>query len=124
MTEYPLYPNLPQAALDEATALIEEFKTKLKKAADEAIGDLYSGILPWIESDSWGNFRNQIMEGLKNYQNRKIHADYDFKEIRQAILANHREDIVKDLNQDLVKEIEKLKEALGFERVLNRRDWK
>ena len=118
--EYPLYPELPEAGKDEAQALVDAFKGKLKAAADEAIGDLYCDVATFIENDSWGNFRNKIMDGFTNYGNRKLQADYDFNRIRQAIFKEYREEIIEDLNQDMVEEIEGLKKSLEFERQLKR----
>lgn len=110
--EYPLYPELSEEGKKEAQQLISGFKELLKKAAEEVISTLYTDVVEYIETDSWRNFRNQIMDGFQNYNNRKIQSAYDFKEIRQAILKEHREDIIKDLNQDMVKEIESLKKII------------
>ncbi|HJZ06374.1 MAG TPA: hypothetical protein VJ327_11090 [Patescibacteria group bacterium] len=110
--EYPLYPELSNGAKIEAEALIADFKKKLSKAADEAIGKLYCNIVPFIESDSWSNFRNQIMDGFKNYDNRKIQGEYDFSEIRKQIFIQFREEIISELNQDLVDENNKLKNRI------------
>lgn len=102
--EYPLYPTLPEEAQKEAQALINKFKHDLTKAADEAISHLYCDVLPYIESDTWSNFRNEIILGFRDYGNRKFQSEYDFREIRRAIYKNHKKEIIDDLNQDLVKE--------------------
>lgn len=109
MNEFPLYPELSEIGKQESQNLIDQFKEKLKKVADEVIGDLYIDIPCYIESDSWSNFRNQIMNGFKNYDNKLKQNEFDFKEIRQQIFKEFREDIIKDLNSDLVKENETLK---------------
>jgi len=114
--EFPLYPGLSEAGCEEAQTLVDAFKVELTKAAEDAIRDLYCDVAVFIESDSWGNFRNKLMDGFKNYNNRLIQSDYDFKEIRQAIYKEYRDDIIKDLNQDLLEEIESLKKQLAFER--------
>lgn len=121
--EYPLYPSLSKEAAEEAQLLINNFKKDLEKAAKEALSNLYCDIAYYIESDSWANFRNQIMDGFRNYNNRKIQAKWDFKEIRQEIFKEFRAEIVQDLNQDLVEEnkdlkaqIERLHESLRHER--------
>ena len=119
--EFPLYPALNEAGEKEAQALVDRFKSKLKEAADEAIGELYCDVATYIETDSWSNFRNQIMEGFKNYDNRKIQSEYDFKEIRAEIYKEYRDDIIADLNQDLLKENEKLKKDLEQAREWSRR---
>ena len=105
------YPELPEEGTKEAQVLINKFINDLKKSANDAIDKLYCATLPHIESDSWSNFRNDIMSGYKDYKN-KIHREYDFKDIRQKIFEEHREEIIKDLNQDLVKENEDLKKTI------------
>ena len=114
MEEYPLYPELSEEGAKEAQALVTDFKRVLRKAAEDAIGDLCCHVAPYIETDSWTNFRNELMDGFRTYDNRKIQAAYDFREIRQAILKHHREDIIDDLNADMVEEIAKLKEHIEW----------
>ena len=74
---YPLYPNLSEQAEQEAQELMNTFREKFKKVAHDTIEDslseLYCDITPYIQSDSWTNFRNQIMDGFRNYNNRKIY---------------------------------------------------
>ena len=116
--EFPFYPELPDAGQEEAQQLIDKFKSQLKKVAEDAISDLYCDVAMYIESDTWTNFRNQIMDGYKNYNNRKIQSSYDFKEIRAEIYKEFREDIIKDLNQDMIDEIAELKQSLENKRKL------
>ena len=118
--EFPLYPTLPDAAQKEAQDLLNKFKADIAKAAENAIGELYCDVMPYIESDTWSNFRNELMDGFKNYDNRKIQGEYDFKELRLAIYENHKEEITKDLNQDLLAEIESLKKQIQFMRECER----
>jgi len=110
--EFPLFPTLSEEAQKEAQELLELFKTRMKKVADEVIGDLYADVVPYIESDSWSNFRNELLAGFQDYSNSKIQGQYDFSKIRQAIYRLHRDEIVADLNQDLVEEVKRLKEEI------------
>lgn len=109
--EFPLFPELSKGGSEEAQQLIESFKKKLTSAAEYAISNLYCDVLHDIESDSWMNYRNDMMAGFKDYKN-KSHARYDFKSIRTQILKDHREEIIKDLNQDMVEEIASLKSTI------------
>lgn len=109
---YPLFPDLPAPAAAEAVALIERFKTELRKVAENTISDLYVDVLPHIESDAWTNFRNALMDGFRNYGNRKIQGEYDFREIRQAILREHRAEIIADLDQDNLARIAELEREI------------
>lgn len=119
-TEYPLYPDLTKEGGLEAQALMDVFKEKAKEAltkvVDEIFGQLYCDVAMYIQSDSWSNFRNDLLEGFKNYNNRRIQAEYDFAQIRQCIYKDFREDIIKDLDQDNLKRIEQLEKELKFER--------
>jgi len=109
----PFYPALPEEAQKEAMTLLGNFKDKIQKIAEEVIGDLYIKVMPYIESDTWNNFRNEIMGGFQDYNN-KIKNEYDFKTIRESIFKQHKEELIKDLNQDLLKEIEKLKTTIRY----------
>lgn len=104
-----LYPELPEQAQKEYQQLIDKAKSRIKAAAGEAITDLYCDVGTHIETDSWQNFRNTLMNGLKGYPS---HLKYDFKQIRKEILKENRAEIIKDLNQDLVEEVENLKDQL------------
>ena len=110
--ELPLYPRLAKGGAEEAEELIEAFKIKLKDAAKEAIGKLYTDLIPYIESDAWTNFRTELMAGLRNYSNRKVQSPFDFKHIRESIYREFREEIIEDLNQDMVEEIKELNETI------------
>ena len=110
--EYPLYPELSKPGAEEAQRLIDRFKELMKNAAEEVLNELYTDVAAYIESDSWGNFRNQMIAGFRNYDNRKIQGEWDFKEIRQAILKHHREDIIHDLDQDNLSRIKELESQI------------
>jgi hypothetical protein len=112
--EFPLYPELPQAAAEEAQCMLSKFKEQINKIANETISDLYVNILPYIESDVWNNFRNELVDGFRDYNNRKIQGKYEFKEIRTKIYKDFREEIIKDLNADLVEENERLKKTIEY----------
>ena len=106
--EYPLYPDLTEEGEQEAQKLMDSFKPKLLAVVKECMQDLYTDVSMHIESAHWSNYRNQMLDGFKGYATTESHK-HDFKELRQAIYSNNKEQIVKDLNQDLVEENEKLK---------------
>jgi len=112
--EYPLYPRLSEEAKKEAELLFEQFRERMNKVCDETLDKLYCDVSMYIESDHWTNYRNQIMEGFKNYNNKKIQAEFDFKDIRAKIFEQFKDEIIKDLNQDLVKQVEELQEQIAF----------
>ena len=120
--EYPLFPELSEQGKQEAQDLMNKFEKKPKEKALEIMGDIskdfYCDILNEVESDHWINYRTKIVAGLCDYSNKQRQGGYDFDRIRRSIYEKHKEEIIKDLNQDLLTEIENLKRQLkrAFER--------
>ena len=116
--EYPLYPELTETGKQEAKLIMDKFRedaaNSIKELADKALSEIYCEVLPFIESDSWSNFRNSVMDGYKKYPNRLIQSEGDFKIIRQQIYAEHKSDIDKDLNQDNLDKIKELERTIEF----------
>ena len=110
--EYPLYPILTEQGKDEAQKIMDSFKPKLVELMEEVLRDLYTDVSYYVESDHWKNYRNALMDGFNGYGNGKPNHEYEYKELRQAIYRNHKDEIVRDLNQDLVKENEELKQHI------------
>lgn len=114
--EYPLFPELNEQGKQEAQTLMNQFEATLKEKATELLKtfstSFYCDILNEIESDHWQNYRTKIVNGICNYSNKNIQGTYDFDKIRKAIYESHKEEIDKDLNQDLLKEIERLKNRI------------
>lgn len=113
MKEFPFCPKVTEAGIEEAEAYIENFKQKLAKAAEEAIFNIYTDIGAHIETDAWENVVIMVIDAFTDYtDNRKRFNKHNFYRLRQKILEEHRDAIIEDLNQDLVKENENLKKEL------------
>jgi hypothetical protein len=111
---YPLHPELTEQGKEEAQQIMDSFKPKLVKLLDEVLGDLYTDISYYVESDHWTNYRNAIMNGLKDYKHSKRDNKYDYKEIRKVIYRENRDEIIKDLDQDNVTKIAELERQIEF----------
>jgi len=79
-------------------------KKEIKAKADEAIGELYCEVAHDIESDSWTNFRNDMVNGFMDYPNAKSSARYDFKTLRRKMFNDYKSEIVKDISDDILEE--------------------
>ena len=116
--EYPFYPELTEEGKEQAQKLMIEFEKALKEKAIKIIEDFstnfYFNVLNEIESDHWTNYRTKILTGLCNYTDNKNHLKYDFARIRESIFRHHKEEIIKDLNQDLLEEIERHKKRIEY----------
>lgn len=112
--EYPLFPKLSEPGQQEAQALIDQFKEQMKQVCENTLRELYTDVACYIESDSWANYRNQLIEGFQNYNNRKVQGQHDFAKVRKAIYEEFRAELIPDINQDLLAEIESLKLQIKF----------
>jgi hypothetical protein len=105
------FPEISEKGKEQAIKLVEDFKKQVQEIANKAVGDLYCDILPHIETDAWTNFRTSILRDLCDYSN-SVESPYDYKRIRESLYAEHKEAIDKDLNQDLLNQIEQLQKDL------------
>lgn len=105
-----LYPELSDEGKVEAQRIVDTFKAGLSRLCEETIGDFYCEVANYAETDAWDNVRSHLLEGLRGYKSSKYGP---WNEIRKSIYRNHREEIINDLNQDLVKEIETLKAQIA-----------
>ncbi len=103
--------DLSEEGLAEFEAYIAVAKQRIKASCEEALGDIYVGLSSWIESDSWMNFRGKVMDALMDYS--KLNK-WDAKRVREAVLKNHYDEVIKDLNQDLIDQVEDLKDRLDL----------
>ncbi|MDA3779665.1 MAG: hypothetical protein PF487_05480 [Bacteroidales bacterium] len=113
--EYQFFPELTDDGKQQAQDLMIKFEKTLKESATKIISefstDFYCDVLNEIESDHWVNYRTKIVNAICNYSNKKS-GSYDFDRIRKAIYMHNKEEIIKDLNQDLLEEISNLKKEI------------
>lgn len=108
------FPTLTEEGKKQAERLIEGFKVGMARAAERAIGEFYGDILPYIESDAWSNFRQQIVEEVCGYGRTLTRDSLDAKHIRYALLKHHRAEIIEDLNQDHLDRIAQLEKQVAM----------
>jgi len=119
--EYPLYPELTEEGKLEAQRIMDSFKPRIKSLIEELMRDLYTDVVYYVESDSWTNYRNDLINGFRDYAQNSEKNKCEFKELRKAIYNNNKEEIDRDLNADLVKEVEDLKKTI--ERLQEQRNY-
>jgi hypothetical protein len=110
------YPKLPEDAEIAAQKLIDNSRDYLKKVIENATTEIFDKIyvdfVPWIASDSWGNFRMQIVDAICNYNQLREFSRWDAKKVRNRIFSEYKEEIVEDLNQDNLEKIKELEEEI------------
>lgn len=105
----------------EANELLNSFRERMKKIADEVMGELYVNVMPYIETDSWLNYRETLRCELMN-KYRTVETctseEYWAKSVREAIYKQFNAELKQGIIRDLEEQIEELKADL------NRRDWR
>ena len=99
---------LTDEAKQEAEQLLSMFTEKMQGIAEEIIGDVYVKLMPYIDTDTWSNVRNQFIDDLRHYPQLCNHHAYDIKAIRRKMLDEYRDEIVNDIITDLQDENKRL----------------
>jgi hypothetical protein len=114
---------LSERGAEEAQAVIDDLKSQAKEAlgkiVEDVIGEAYTNVSTWIDSDSWHNHRQNVVESVCGHGSRSGLTETENRKIREAILEHHRDELIHDLNQDALAEIKSLKQDLR----LLRRAW-
>lgn len=95
----------------EAQSHIDKFRHKMKEIAEECLGEIYVNITPYIETDSWTNYREALRIELQHeykYSNFKQDWAVDF---RRAVFVENREEISKLIESDILKRIKHLEDC-------------
>lgn len=95
----------------EGQAFIDKFREKMKAIADETLGELYVNIMPYIETDTWTNYREELRLELEHeYKYSKFKEDWAVN-FRRAVFVENREEISKLIEQDILKRIKHLEDC-------------
>lgn len=111
--------NLSEQGHKEALDLIENFKKELKHCAEVAIGNLYTEVMPYIESDSWLNYREALRLELQNKYIKEETCTSEeawAKFVREAIFNQFRAQLERGLIKDLQGRIAFLEKCLNERR--------
>ena len=109
------YPELSEAGKKEAEQFIDRFKSKMKDVCEEVLGEVYVDLMPWIETDSWQNYRNAVQHAVEREYFSKPKElleseEYWAQKCRAAFYREYKDELVNARVRDLEKEVEKYKE--------------
>jgi hypothetical protein len=107
------FPELTELGKQEAERLVEQFKKRLKSAAEEVLGKLYCDVLIHIETDSWTNYREAIRLEMQRqwFSDHKhlLHSEEAWaSEIRKAFYTQFKDELTDARVRDLEAEVKKL----------------
>lgn len=96
----------------EAQEFIDGFKIKMKKIADETLGELYCNIGPYVETDQWTNYREALRLELSHEYKYSRFKDEWAKNLRRAIFVENRQELAELLNKDLLDRVKVLEDRV------------
>lgn len=95
----------------EGGAFIEKFRSRMKAIADETFGELYVNLMPYLETDTWTNYREALRLELEHeYKFSNFKQDWATN-FRRAVFVENREEISKHIEQDILKRIKHLEDC-------------
>lgn len=97
--------------MDQARA---DLLATITEKAKEALSTVYTDYAQYIESDAWLNYREELKNELagKTYKEVTTSESLWAKDVRTKIFQENQRDLLPKLNQDLLKQIDELKQEL------------
>ena len=100
--------------------ILEPFKEKMKKIADDTISDIIGDYLPYAETDKVSNVEFRTRDWLEAFFNGQADeyikcpmlSEFNCEKARELIYQEHKEEIIKLLGKDFKREIELLENRL------------
>lgn len=95
----------------DAQEFMDKYRVKMKDISDEILGELYVNILPYVETDSWTNYRESLRIDLEHeYKFRKFKEPWATN-FRRAIFVENRDEISKLISEDILNRIKHLEDC-------------
>lgn len=96
---------------NEATLAIEGFKSQMKDIAEQAIGNLYVNVIPYLETDAWTNYRESLRLDLEHeYKFSTFRQDWATN-FRRAVFVENRDEMADLISADILKRIKHLEDC-------------
>ena len=95
----------------DSQEFMDKFRSRMKDIADETLGELYVNILPYVDTDSWTNYREALRIDLEHeYKFRKFKEPWATN-LRRAIFVENREELSNLISDDILKRIKHLEDC-------------
>jgi predicted nucleotidyltransferase len=110
-------PREPDVKYDEeklqkdAQEFMDKYRVKMKDISDEILGELYVNILPYIETDSWINYREALRIDLEHEYKFKKYKEPWATNLRRAIFVENRDEVSKLISEDILNRIKHLEDC-------------
>lgn len=112
MTDHD-YPRLTPEGEAEAQRIMDVFRRKMRAISDDVLGDLYTDVAQYIESDSWTNFRNHFISSFRRLDP-AFCGVYNLRELARVIAKENPELVGKYVNEGNIERIRQLEDTIKF----------
>lgn len=94
----------------EGQAFIDKFRKKMKDISEEILGEVYVNCMPYLETDTWTNYREALRSELEHeYKYTRFKEEWAVN-FRRAVFVENREEISKLIEKDILKRIKDLED--------------
>jgi len=94
----------------DSQSFMDTYRSRMKDVADEILGELYVNVMPYLETDTWSNYRQALRTELEHeYKFSKFKCDWATN-FRRAVFVENREEISKYIESDILKIIKQLED--------------
>ena len=90
--------------------IFDNYKKDFLDIADKALGELYTDVAVFFESDMYSNYREEIrLEMSHEYKYSKFKDEWA-KDLRRAIFVENREELSELISDDILKRVKNLED--------------
>lgn len=94
----------------EGAEWLGKFTTKMRSLAEEIIGEIEVKTLPYIETDAWTNYREQLRLELEHeYKFSRFKSEWATN-FRRAVFVENRDEMSKLISYDILQRIKALED--------------
>ena len=95
----------------DAQEYIDCFRMKMKEIAEQTLGEIYVNCVPYIETDTWTNYRESLRIELEHeYKFSNFKQDWATR-FRRSVFLENRDEISKLIEADILKRIKHLEDC-------------
>lgn len=97
--------------VEDGQAFMDSFKAQMSSIVQNTLGEAYANLLPYIETDAWTNYREELrIELEREYKFSRFKQEWAVN-FRRAVFVENREEISKLIEQDILKRIKHLEDC-------------
>jgi hypothetical protein len=96
---------------NQAQNYLNNFKSRMGYIAEECLDELYTNVIPYLETDTWTNYRESLRLELEHeYKFSKFKEPWATN-FRRAVFVENRKELAELIQEDILKRIKHLEDC-------------